>query len=517
MKAPRFEYSARWLIATLALSIFIAEAAVMGVLPILPPLSPSISALLDATTVMLLVLPLLYWFSFRPLVAMLREREQAAEALRRSNEQLETRVQERTLNLEQANQRLNAEIAERQKGEAELRHAKEEWERTFDAVPDLISIIDNQHRIVRANRAMARKLALTQQQCIGRLCYETVHRATCPPETCPHRLTLADGCEHVAEFHDDCLGGDFLVTTTPLTGAGGRRVGSVHVARDITQQKRDAAALRRARDELELRVRERTADLQTANDQLRRESAARQQKEAELARASRITMASLLSASLAHELNQPLGAIVCNAQAAEWYLDQPAPPLNEVRSTLSDIEADGKRAGEIIQRLRALYQKTGAQRSALELNHVIQETLDLMRSQCALHGVTVEAALAPGLPLVLGSPIELQQVFMNLFVNALDAMAAQPPDARRLHLATFTQPPDRVCAIVRDTGPGIAPEALPGLFEPFVTTKPTGIGMGLAICRSIVEAHAGRLWVETNPGGGAAFHLALPAQTTPGS
>jgi C4-dicarboxylate-specific signal transduction histidine kinase len=152
---------------------------------------------------------------------------------------------------------------------------------------------------------------------------------------------------------------------------------------------------------------------------LRRESAVRQQKEAELARASRISMASLLSASLAHELNQPLGAIVCSVQAAELYLNQAAPPLDELRGLLTDIEADGKRAGQIIHRLRALYQKSGSKRTALQLNEVVQETTDLMHSEFLLKGASVELALAPTLPLVLGNHIELQQVVINLLVNAL--------------------------------------------------------------------------------------------------
>jgi signal transduction histidine kinase len=392
-----------------------------------------------------------------------------------------------------------------------LWRAKEEWERTFDAVPDLICIIDEHHRIVRANRAMAARLALAPRQCVGKLCYETVHGTTCPPETCPHRLSLADGHEHMAQFHDDRLGGDFLVTTTPLEDKAGCRIGSVHVARDITRQRRDAEALRRARDELELRVQERTADLQAANFQLRRESAARQQKEAELARVSRITMASQLSASLAHELNQPLGAIVCNAQAAGQYLSRPAPALDKLRAIVADIEGDGKRAGEIIHRLRALYGKTGQKRTALQLNQVIQETADLMHSEFLFRGAALELALAPGLPLVQANQVELQQVLINLLVNALDAMAAQDPASRRLYISTFSPEPKTVCAAVRDYGPGIAAEQLPRLFEAFYTTKPTGLGMGLAICRAIIEAHDGRLWAENNPDGGATFHLALPA------
>ena len=511
MKASPASYSASRIVLILALAIFMAEAAVMIVLAVLPPFGPWISTFLDATTMVLLVSPLLYWFAFRPLVTMLQEREKAAEALRHANEHLEARVTERTLNLERANQLLQSEIAERKKGETELRRAKEEWERTFDAVPDLISIIDDRHQILRANRAMAERLALTTRQCVGRLCYEAVHGTTCPIQTCPHRLTLLDGREHTAEIYEEHLGGDFLVTTTPLTDDTGKRVGSVHVARDISQQKRDAEALRRARDELEIRVQERTADLRTANDQLQHESAVRLQKEAELARASRISMASLLSGSLAHELNQPLGAIVCNVQAARRYFQRPTPPLDELRELLADIEADSKRAGGIIHRLRALFQKTGQQRTALQLNHLIRESADLMHSEFVFKKVTLNLELAADLPEVLGNPIELQQVIMNLLINAVEAMAAQVQGPRILHVKTFSDPRSTVNAFIRDTGPGIAPEQLPRLFEPFFTTKISGMGLGLAICRSLIEAHEGRLWADNNPDAGATFYLVLPA------
>ena len=159
-------------------------------------------------------------------------------------------------------------------GEAELRRAKEEWERTFDAVPDLISIIDDRHRIVRANRAMAERLALTPRQCVGKLCYEAVHGTTCPPETCPHRLTLSDGSEHVAEFHDERLGGDFLVTTTPLTDEAGRRA----LARCMwLGTSRGKSKTQRLCGERAMNSKC-AADLQAANEQLQCESATRQQR-----------------------------------------------------------------------------------------------------------------------------------------------------------------------------------------------------------------------------------------------
>lgn len=152
-----------------------------------------------------------------------------------------------------------------------LRQAKEEWERTFDSVPDLIAILDNQHRIVQMNKTMAERLSCSPKACGGRPCYEQVHGSQAPPAFCPYLLTLADGLEHVAEVHEEHLGGDFLVSTTPLTDAQGRKIGCVHVARDITVSKRLEEELRRSRDEMEARVQERTAELFVANEGLRKE------------------------------------------------------------------------------------------------------------------------------------------------------------------------------------------------------------------------------------------------------
>jgi PAS domain S-box-containing protein len=230
----------------------------------------------------------------------------------------------------------------------------------------------------------------------------------------------------------------------------------------------------------------------------------------ELARISQLTTAGQLAAALAHELNQPLGAIVCNAQAAEQYLSQASPALAEIREILSDIEADGQRAGDVIHRLRALYQKRGQERTALQINKVIQETLALMQSEFLLKGVSVRLDLEAALPLVSGDSIQLQQVVINLLANAVDATAAQEADARRLHIATACGEPGTVRISFRDSGTGFTAEQLSRVGEPFFTTKPTGMGMGLAISRSIIEAHGGRLWAENNPDRGATFHLILP-------
>ena len=237
----------------------------------------------------------------------------------------------------------------------------------------------------------------------------------------------------------------------------------------------------------------------------------RQNLRDELARISRITTGGQLAASLAHELNQPLGAIVCNVQAVNQILAQAPSDLAEVRDALKDIEADSKRAGAVIHQLRGLYQRSSQQRHPLQFNDILRKTEPLLRNECGLKGVALRMDLDPALPAVSGNEIGLQQVVLNLATNALEAMAAREPGARHLEIRTSHEKPNMVRVSFRDSGVGLAEDQLRRVFQPFFTTKPDGMGMGLAICYSIIEAHGGRLWAENNPDRGAMFHLSLPA------
>jgi PAS domain S-box-containing protein len=230
----------------------------------------------------------------------------------------------------------------------------------------------------------------------------------------------------------------------------------------------------------------------------------------DLARISRITTAGQLAASLAHELNQPLGAIVCNIQAVQNYLTQGGADQPEVREALTDIEADGKRAGAVIHQLRRLYQKTGQRKAPVLLNDILERTLDLYHGEFVLREVELEVEFEAALPAVPGNEVELQQVVLNLVTNAVEAMAGSEPGARQIRIRTANAGPDEIRVSVQDSGPGLRKEQLERLFEPFYTTKATGMGMGLAISQSIVEAHKGRLWAENNPNRGATFHFTLP-------
>jgi two-component system, LuxR family, sensor kinase FixL len=244
------------------------------------------------------------------------------------------------------------------------------------------------------------------------------------------------------------------------------------------------------------------------------------QQRNELAHLSRITTVSELSSSLAHELNQPLAIILTNAQAAQRLLAQEPPDVAETRDILADIVSEDQRAGEVIRRLRALLRPGQTQLVPLSVNDVIEDVLRIVRSDLIGRGITTRTAPTEGMPKVLGDGVQLQQVLLNLILNASDAMAATPSSRRYLTLATSIRD-GRVRISVSDNGSGLPPDA-ERMFDPFYTTKKDGLGLGLAICRSIASAHGGRLWAEANEladglpgpahaGRGATLHLELPA------
>lgn len=245
----------------------------------------------------------------------------------------------------------------------------------------------------------------------------------------------------------------------------------------------------------------------TARKDAERE-AARQRDE--IAHLARVAMLGELSGSLAHELNQPLSAILSNAQAAQRFLARDPPELDKVQEILRDIVKSDKRAGQVITRLRSLFKKEQAQYSAVDVNDAVQDVLALVRSDLLSRQVSVSTELAAELPAVSGDRVQLQQVLLNLLVNGCDAMAdAQPP--RSLNVRTELASGGQVILNVIDHGTGIPVEDLERIFEPFVSTKPQGMGLGLAVCRSIVNAHGGRLWATNNREGGSRFIMELPA------
>ncbi|UQA55543.1 protein kinase domain-containing protein [Polyangium aurulentum] len=230
-----------------------------------------------------------------------------------------------------------------------------------------------------------------------------------------------------------------------------------------------------------------------------------------IAHLNRVASMTQLAASIAHELNQPLAAILSNAQAARRLLERGTPDVAEALAALGDIVEDDRRAGQIIQRMRAMLKKGETRADVLDLNELAREVWHLVAHDAQLRGATLRLALGADLPCVQGDGIQLQQVVLNLVVNALDAVSARPAGQRRVEVRTGREAEVRVALSVEDSGTGIAPPDLERIFDSFFTTKAHGLGVGLSISRSIVEAHGGRLWAENNPGGGATFHCVLPA------
>src|ERR1700694_1960168 len=265
----------------------------------------------------------------------------------------------------------------------------------------------------------------------------------------------------------------------------GQPVNVGNVCRDITERKRAEAEARE-------------------NDRRYREM------QMELAHANRVATMGQLTASIAHEVNQPIAATVTNAQAALRWLHAGSSHLEKVQQSLTSIVEDATRAGEVIDRIRALIKKAPPRKDRLDVNGMILEIIEITRGEALKNGISVLTELADHLPVVEADRVQLQQVLLNLIVNALDAMGAANEGPRQLLISTGKVETSGVLVAVQDSGPGLEAAMLERVFESFYTTKPTGLGLGLSICRSIIEAHGGRLWASTNQGRGATFQFNLP-------
>jgi PAS domain S-box-containing protein len=230
-----------------------------------------------------------------------------------------------------------------------------------------------------------------------------------------------------------------------------------------------------------------------------------------LAHASRVVTLGEISATIAHEVNQPLAAIVANGQACLRFLHREKPDLNDVRGAVEWIVKHGNRAGEVIRRVRGLLKKADTEKAPLDVNDLVNEVAALLRRELAAHQVTPQLVLAPAVPPIIADRVQLQQVIINLVMNGAEAMQTITDRSLRLVIRTYQDETHRVVVAVEDSGPGIAGENADRVFDPFFSTKPGGLGMGLSICRSIVEAHGGRLWSSGNAGPGATFQFALPS------
>jgi C4-dicarboxylate-specific signal transduction histidine kinase len=253
-----------------------------------------------------------------------------------------------------------------------------------------------------------------------------------------------------------------------------------------------------------------TATDVTAIVRAQRAEASLRTVQAELAHVSRVMTLGQLTASIAHEVNQPIGSARNNARAALNFLDRSPPDLGEVREALGCIVADADRAGGIIDRIRDQIKKVPPRNDRFDLNQAIEEVIGLAQSAITENGVSLQTRLASGMASVHGDRVQLQQVVLNLILNAVEAMRSVEADERELLISTDQSEANGTLVAVRDSGPGIDPKHLELVFEAFHSTKSGGMGMGLSICRSIITAHGGRLWAAANEGRGALFQFTLP-------
>ncbi len=350
----------------------------------------------------------------------------------------------------------------------------------FESSPDRVSIIGRDYRYQRVNPVFERFWRVPAEKAVG------MHVADL--------LGMEVFEDKVRPSLDRCFAGEDVSYAEWFATALGRRHMAISYSPLRPDSERVEAVLVIGRDLTEHML----------------ASEALHQAQAELAHVTRVTTLGELAASIAHEVNQPLAAIVADANASLNWLAGATPELEMVRDALDAIVKDGLRAADVIQRIRQLATKTDPRRATVDINDVIRDVAALVRTEVLRHQVSLRVELAPAMPLVLADRVQLQQVIINFVMNGIEAMASVEDRPRELVVRSGPHDGDDVLVAVQDAGVGIDPKNVDQLFSAFFTTKPGGMGMGLSISRSIIEGHGGRLWATPNPNHGVTFHFALP-------
>jgi two-component system, LuxR family, sensor kinase FixL len=458
-------YGGRW--AGL-LSVFLATVAVDYYL--VPParsFAVNIAAIPYLGTFVLLALTITF---------LSASRRDAEKSLRQAHAEMEGKVRDRTADLEQINKRLQAEIAERRRIEETLR----ERANLVDLTHDTVFVRDMSDVITYWNRGAEEQYGWSSEEAIGRVSHELL-RTVFPPSLTDIMAELTQTARWEGELtHAKRDGTQVVVASRWALQRDGqeRPVAILETNNDVTERKRVEDALGKA--------------------------------QSELAHITRVTTMGELAASIAHEINQPLAAVVTNGNACLRWLTRSQPDLEEARQAAHRIIRDGKRASDVIARIRALLKRTATNRLPLEINEVIEETVALAQNEARRRRVLLRTDFAAKLPSVLGDRVQLQQVILNLVMNGIEAMSSGSNESRQLLIKTQRDDSDQVLVSVRDFGIGLDPNLAERLFEAFFTTKTDGMGMGLSISRSIIEAHGGRLWATPNVGSGATFQFTVP-------
>jgi PAS domain S-box-containing protein len=383
---------------------------------------------------------------------------------------LRKRATEQQIEAETALRRLNAVLEQRVEAEAQERA------RIWNVSQDMLAVTDLEGKFLSLNPAWTSTLGWSEIELTGHT-YEWLVHSDDRNRSRVELTRLADG-NRTRQFENRLRHRDGSFRWLSWTAVPDR--GRIYaVARDVTA-------------------------IKTAEEELR-------SSRMELAHVGRQLTMGAITASIAHEISQPLAAIVMNAKAGLQWLSNNTPNLNETAATLERIVKDGQRASQVIETVRAMFKKHSQEKTLIDVSNLVRQGLGLLRTEVQKHDVLVEDELVEELPRVLGDQVQLQQVILNLVMNAIDAMSLVIDRPRTLRVRSGRNDPDGVIITLADSGSGIDPKNMTRIFEPFFSTKSEGIGMGLSICRSIVEAHGGRLFASAAHPHGTTFHIVLPA------